>query len=254
MTEELEVVRHDAVLVVTLNRPRRRNAMNGTMARALAAAMDELDADPSLVVGVLTGAGGAFCAGMDLAAFLAGDVPDVPGRGLGGITRTPPQTPLIAAVEGYALAGGLELALACDLIVAAEDATFGLPETTRGLIAGAGGLVRLPRRIPPGVALQYALTGESFGAAEAAGWGLVNAVTPSGSALDKALKLAERIAANGPLAVRVTKEVVTQAPDWPADTLWDRQQELLDHVLASDDAREGAAAFAEKRSPHWTGR
>jgi len=253
MSDELEVSRHGAVLVATLNRPAKRNAMNGAMARALADTMDELDADSELTVGVLTGAGGTFCAGMDLAAFLAGDVPDIPGRGLGGITRTPPETPLIAAVEGYALAGGLELALACDLIVAAEDARFGLPETTHGLIAGAGGLVRLPRRIPAGVALKHALTGESFGAAEAERWGLVNTLTAPGGALDAAIELAERIAANGPLAVRVTKQVVTQAPNWPAETLWDRQQELLDQVLASNDAREGAAAFAERRSPRWTG-
>jgi enoyl-CoA hydratase len=240
--------------VITLNRPAKRNAMDGAMARGLAAAVDTLDADPDLVVGVLTGAGGTFCAGMDLAAFLAGDLPDVPGRGLGGITRTPPATPLIAAVEGYALAGGCELALACDLIVAAEDATFGLPEVTRGLFAGAGGLVRLPRRIPPAIALEHALTGDPLTAEDAARWGLVNRLTPPGGALQGALDLAGRIARNGPLAVRTTKQVVQSAPDWPADELWDRQQALLDEVFASADAREGAQAFAERRAPRWTGR
>ena len=248
------VRREGKILVITLDRPAKRNAMDGAMARGLAAAVDELDADPSLVVGVLTGAGGTFCAGMDLTAFLSGDVPDVPGRGLGGITRTPPATPLIAAVEGYALAGGCELALACDLIVAAEDATFGLPEVTRGLFAGAGGLVRLPSRIPPAIALEHALTGDPLPATEAARWGLVNRLTTPGGALDGALELARRIARNGPLGVRATKHVVQSAPAWPAEEMWDRQQSLLDEVFASDDAREGARAFAERRPPRWTGR
>ncbi len=254
MPETVTVERRGPVSVITLDRPAKRNAMDGAMARGLAAAVDTLDADPDLVVGVLTGAGGTFCAGMDLAAFLAGDLPDVPGRGLGGITRTPPATPLIAAVEGYALAGGCELALACDLIVAAEDATFGLPEVTRGLFAGAGGLVRLPRRIPPAIALEHALTGDPLTAEDAARWGLVNRLTPPGGALQGALDLAARIARNGPLAVRTTKQVVQSAPDWPADELWDRQQALLDEVFASADAREGAQAFAERRAPRWTGR
>jgi enoyl-CoA hydratase len=254
MAETVTVEQQGAVLVITLDRPAKRNAMDGAMARALAAAVDALDADPALVVGVLTGAGGTFCAGMDLAAFLTGDVPEVPGRGFGGITRTPPATPLIAAVEGYALAGGCELALACDLIVAAEDATFGLPEVTRGLFAGAGGLVRLPRRIPAAIALEHALTGDPLPASEAARWGLVNRLTEPGAALAGALELAARIARNGPLAVRTTKHVVQSAPTWPADELWDRQQVLLDQVFTSDDAREGASAFAEKRAPRWTGR
>jgi enoyl-CoA hydratase len=254
MSPTVTVERRDPVLVITLDRPAKRNAMDGAMARGLAAAVDTLDADPDLVVGVLTGTGGTFCAGMDLAAFLAGDLPEVPGRGLGGITRTPPATPLIAAVEGYALAGGCELALACDLIVAAEDATFGLPEVTRGLFAGAGGLIRLPRRIPPAIALEHALTGDPLPAADAARWGLVNRLTPPGGALAGALELAGRIARNGPLAVRATKQVVQSAPGWPAEELWDRQQVLLDEVFASADAREGAQAFAERRAPRWTGR
>jgi enoyl-CoA hydratase len=254
MSETVTVERQGPVLVITLDRPAKRNAMDGAMARGLAAAVDTLDADPALVVGVLTGAGGTFCAGMDLAAFLTGDVPEVPGRGLGGITRTPPATPLIAAVEGYALAGGCELALACDLIVAAEDATFGLPEVSRGLFAGAGGLVRLPRRIPPAIALEHALTGDPLPATEAARWGMVNRLTAPGGALAGALELAGRISRNGPLAVRTTKQVVQSAPDWPAEELWDRQQELLDEVFASADAREGAQAFAERRAPRWSGR
>jgi enoyl-CoA hydratase len=254
MAETVTVERQGAVLVITLDRPAKRNAMDGAMARGLAAAVDDLDADPSLVVGVLTGAGGTFCAGMDLAAFLTGDIPEVPGRGLGGITRMPPATPLIAAVEGYALAGGCELALACDLLVAAEDATFGLPEVTRGLFAGSGGLVRLPRRIPPAIALEHALTGDPLPATEAARWGMVNRLTPAGGALAAALELAARIARNGPLAVRATKQIVQSAPTWPVDELWDRQQSLLDEVFASSDAQEGARAFAERRTPQWTGR
>lgn len=254
MSEPVTRKREGAVLVITLDRPAKRNAMDGAMARGLAAAVDELDADPSLLVGVLTGSGGTFCAGMDLAAFLTGDLPNVPGRGLGGITLTPPTTPLIAAVEGYALAGGCELALACDLIVAAEDATFGLPEVSRGLFAAAGGLVRLPRRIPPAIALEHALTGDPLPATEAARWGLVNRLTAPGGALAGALVLAGRISRNGPLAVRATKEVVQSGPSWPAGELWARQQVLLEEVLASADAQEGARAFAERRVPRWTGR
>lgn len=254
MADEVLIERHGGVLVLTLNRPAKRNAMDGAMARALAAAVDTLDADPSLTVGVLTGAQGSFCTGMDLAAFLTGDIPDVPGRGLGGITRTPPRTPMIAAVEGYAVAGGLELALACDLVVAAEDARFGLPETTRGLVAGAGGLFRLPQRIPRAVAMQYALTGELFTAADAARWGLVNQVTAPGGALAGALDLAARIAANGPLAVAATTRIVREAADWPVGERWERMEEELVAVRQSDDAREGATAFAAKRPPRWSGR
>jgi enoyl-CoA hydratase len=191
---------------------------------------------------------------MDLAAFLSGDIPEVPGRGLGGITRTPPSTPLIAAVEGHALAGGCELALACDLVVAAENASFGLPEVTRGLVAGAGGLVRLPQRIPAGIALEHALTGEPMTAVDAARWGLVNRLTAPGGALVAALTLARRIAANGPLAVRTTKHIMTTAPTWTAGELWDRQQQLLEMIMASADAEEGARAFAQRRPPRWQNR
>lgn len=253
MTDEVLVERDGAVLVITLNRPKVRNAVNGALARAVAAALDELDSDPDLTVGILTGAGGTFSAGMDLKAFLTGDVPDVPGRGFAGIATTPPEKPVIAAVEGYALAGGCEIALACDLIVAGRDAKFGLPETKRALVAGAGGLFRLPQRIPPGIALEYALTGEHFGAEVAHGWGLVNRLTEPGEALAGALALAGQISANGPLAVRATKQIVTGARDWPADERWERQAEFLRTVMTSADAREGATAFAEKREPVWRG-
>ena len=253
MAPEVVVEQRGATLVVTIDRPARRNAVNQSVAQAVAAAMDWLDADPALRVGIITGAGGCFCAGMDLIAFLEGERPEIPGRGFAGITETPPRKPLIAAVEGFALAGGCELALACDLIVAAENASFGLPEVTRGLVAGSGGLVRLPRRIPPAIALEYALTGERMDARTAHGWGLVNRITAPGAALDGALALAENIVKNGPLAVEMTKRIVVESPSWTSDETWSRQAPLVESVLATDDAREGARAFAEKRAPRWSG-
>lgn len=243
--------RDGAVLVITMNRPHVRNAVDGSMARGVAAALDELDGDPAVGVGILTGAAGTFSAGMDLKAFLTGDLPDVPGRGLAGITITPPQKPIIAAVEGYALAGGCEIALACDLIVAARDATFGIPEVRRSLVAAAGGLFRLPQRIPRAIAMEYALTGEHFGADIAHRWGMVNRLTEPGEALAGALELAGRITESGPLAVRATKEIVNS--DWPAEERWERQREIVRPVVTSADAREGATAFAEKRAPVWRG-
>jgi enoyl-CoA hydratase len=250
---EVLTERDGAILVITLNRPKARNAVNGALARGMAAALDELDADATLSVGVLTGAGSSFSAGMDLKAFLTGDDPTVAGRGFAGITLTPPAKPMIAAVEGYALAGGCEIALACDLIVASREARFGLPETTRGLVAGAGGLLRLPQRIPPAIAMEYALTGAHFTAEDAHRWGLVNRLTEPGDALAGALELARAITANGPLAVRATKEIVASAPDWAADERWQRQAEIMRPVMNSADAREGATAFAEKREPVWRG-
>ncbi|MCW2718714.1 MAG: enoyl-CoA hydratase [Pseudonocardia sp.] len=254
LSEEVVLTERDGgVLVITLNRPKVRNAVNGALAHAVAAALDELDGDPALTVGILTGAGGTFCSGMDLKAFLTGDIPEVPGRGLAGITTTPPDKPVIAAVEGYALAGGCEIALACDLIVASREAKFGLPETKRALVAGAGGLFRLPQRIPRAIAMEYALTGEHFSAEDAHSWGLVNRLTEPGEALVGALELARKITENGPLAVRATKQIVAHGADWPADERWARQGELLKPVMTSQDAREGATAFAEKRAPVWTG-
>jgi len=237
-----------------MNRPEARNAANGALARGIAAALDELDADPGLSVAILTGAGGTFCAGMDLKAFATGDLPMIEGRGFAGIAMAPPSKPIIAAVEGYAVAGGFEIALACDLIVAASDARFGLPETKRGLVAGGGGLLRLPHRMPAALALEYALTGEHFGAEDAARWGLVNHVSDHGGALNAAITLARRISANGPLAVRATKQVFTSAAAWSEDEKWERQQEILDPVFRSADAGEGARAFAEKRNPVWRGK
>lgn len=243
-----------ATLVIEINRPAQRNAVTREVSLAIAAAVDRLDAGTALRVGIVTGRGGSFCAGMDLKAFVAGERPELEGRGFGGLTEAPPKKPLIAAVEGCALAGGCELALACDLIVAAEDAWFGLPEVTRGLVAGSGGLVRLPRQIPKTIALEYALTGARMDAATAHRWGLVNRVTSTGGALAGALELAAQITANAPLSTLMTKRIIQESAHWPEDEIWERQRPLAEAVLASDDAQEGARAFAEKRVPAWKGR
>lgn len=242
------------VAVVTINRPAARNAVNEAVASGMAAALDEFDARPDIQVIVLTGAGGTFCAGMDLKGFLAGENPAVGGRGFGGIVARPPATPVIAAVEGYALAGGFEIALACDLIVASEEATFGLPEVTRGLVAAAGGLLRLPRRIPYHLAMEIALTGERVSAARLQQAGLITRLVPAGQALDQARQLAVRIAENAPLALEATKRIVVESADWPSADAFARQDEITAPVFASADATEGAAAFAEKRPPVWRGK
>ena len=242
------------VLVVTIERPEARNAINLAVAEGIAAAMDRLDEDDGLRAGILTGAGGTFSAGMDLKAFVAGERPYVRDRGFAGVTQRPPRKPVIAAVEGWALAGGFEVALACDVIVAASDARFGIPEVKRGLVAAAGGLLRLPRRIPYHLAMELALTGEPIGAERAAQVGIVSRLTEPGRALDGARELAALIAGNGPLAVIASKRIVTQAQDWTEAEGWERQNEIAGPVSASDDAREGATAFAEKREPVWRGR
>jgi enoyl-CoA hydratase len=251
MDDDVVLERRERLLIVTLNRPSVRNAVDRATSEAVAAAMDVLDSDATLAVGILTGAGGTFCAGMDLKAFLRGERPEARGRGFGGLTEAPPHKPLVAAVEGWALAGGLELALACDLVVAATDARFGLPEVSRGLIAGSGGLLRLPERIPRQIAMEYALTGDPMTAADAHRWGLVNRLTEPGCALREAVILARRIAANAPLAVRTTKWMIEEGPRWAREERWGRQRAALEEVLSSDDAREGAAAFAERRAPRW---
>ncbi|MDV3126567.1 crotonase/enoyl-CoA hydratase family protein [Mycobacterium sp. 21AC1] len=252
MSEVVLRERRGRTLIITINRPEARNAFNLAVCQGLADAVDELDDSPELSVAILTGAGGTFCAGMDLKAFAAGEVPHVPGRGI-GFTEKPPRKPLIAAVEGYALAGGSELVLATDLIVASKVAKFGIPEVKRGLVAAGGGLLRLPKRIPYQKALELALTGDNFTAEEAAAWGFVNKLTEPGEALDGAIELAERITANGPLAVAVTKEIIVKSAEWSEDEMWKKQGELITPVFMSNDAKEGAIAFAEKRAPNWTG-
>ena len=249
---EVLVEQRDRILIITINRPKAKNAVNAAVSRGLADAMDRLDGDAGLSVGVLTGAGGTFCAGMDLKAFARGEVPIVEGRGM-GFTERPPVKPLIAAVEGYALAGGTELALATDLIVASTDAAFGIPEVKRGLVAGGGGLLRLPERIPPAIAMELALTGENLSAERAHELGMVNALAEPGSALDGAIALAEKIAANGPLAVAATKRIIVESRGWTLGSRWAEQSKILGPVFVSNDAKEGAIAFAEKRTPNWTG-
>jgi len=253
MADEVLVDVADGIMVVTLNRPEAKNAANKALAEGVAAAMDRLDSDDDIRVAILTGAGGTFCAGMDLKAFLSGETPMVEGRGFAGLTEKAPRKPLIAAVEGYALAGGLELAIACDLIVTADNAKFGIPETKRGLAAAAGGLMRLPRQIPQRIAMEMALTGDFIDAERAAALGLVNEVVPAGTALEAAKGLAARIVANGPLAVAVSKQVIVESADWSADEMWQKQGELVTPVFSSEDAIEGSAAFAEKRAPNWKG-
>ena len=248
------VERRGAVLVMTLNRPAQRNAVNRAVSLGVAAALDALDSDGDLRVGIVTGAGGSFCSGMDLKAFVDGERPELEGRGFAGVTEAPPDKPLIAAVEGFALAGGCELALACDLIVAGDSAVFGLPEAARGLVAGSGGLVRLRDRIPPAIALEYALTAARMDAATAHRWGLVNRLVPTGGALDAAIRLADQIAANAPLSVMASKAIMAASPDWPLAERWERQRSMVESVLASEDAQEGARAFAKKRTPRWSGR
>ncbi|MFY7064295.1 crotonase/enoyl-CoA hydratase family protein [Nocardiopsis changdeensis] len=253
MSDEVLYTAEDGVAVITINRPQAKNAVNAAVARGIAEALDDLDARKDLTVGIITGAGGTFCAGMDLKAFMKGEVPLVEGRGFGGFAEAPPKKPLIAAVEGYALAGGFEAVLACDLVVAARDAKFGIPEAKRGLVAGAGGLLRLQHRIPRNLAMEFALTGDFVDAPRLAELGLVNRVTEQGGALEGAKELAARVAANGPLAVRVSKQIITESDDWSTSEMWEKQNELAGPVFVSQDAMEGAAAFAEKRAPVWKG-
>ena len=254
MSDEVLVERRGAVQVITINRPQAKNALNQAVSEAVAAAVDELDAADDLWAGVLTGAGGSFCAGMDLKGFLRGERPGIPGRGLCGITQTPPRKPLIAAVEGWALAGGFELLLACDLVVASSTAKFGVPEVKRSLVAAAGGAILLPRRIPYAVALEMLLTGDPIDAERAVAVGLVNRLTEEGGALAAAVELAGKIAGNGPLAVAATKQLARSSADWTLEQAWQEQGRQIAAVFDSEDAKEGATAFAEKRAPQWKGR
>jgi enoyl-CoA hydratase/carnithine racemase len=254
VSDEVLLERRGRVLLITLNRPEARNAVNLAVSEGIARALDSLDADGDLSVGVLAGAGKGFSAGMDLKAFATGERPHVEGRGFAGITRRAADKPLIAAIEGFAVAGGLEVALSCDLIVAARDARLGIAEVKRGLVAAGGALFRLSKRIPYHAAMELALTGEFIDGQRAYELGLVNRVTEPGSALGAALELAEGIAQNAPLALAASKKIVSQAPGWTEAEAWQRQDEIAGPVFTSEDAREGAVAFAEKRPPEWKGR
>ena len=251
MSEVLTEV-SDGILIVTINRPEAKNAMNKAAAEGISAAMDRLEAEDDLRVAILTGAGGTFCSGMDLKGFLRGERPSIEGRGFGGLSQWTPKKPIIAAVDGYALAGGMELALSCDLIVASASAKFGIPEAKRGLAAAAGGLIKLPRQIPPRIAMELALTGDFMDARRAYELGFVNRVV-DGPSLEGAKELARRIVENGPQAIVKSKEVVRNSFHWSDEEMWDKQNEVLGNLFMTNDAREGATAFAEKRKPNWTG-
>ena len=254
MADELLRERRGHVELLTLNRPEARNAMNRATAIQLSEALDEIENDDDVWVVVLTGAGDkAFCAGMDLKGFAAGEFPAT-DKGFGGLTQRDFPKPLIAAVNGSALAGGLELMLSCDMVVAADHAKFGIPEASRGLVAGAGGLIRLPKRIPIAIAYELALTADPIDAQRAYELGLVNRVVPSEEVLPAAIALAERIAKNAPLAVRVSKSVMKQAMELNEPEAWVVNNSAFGSIGRSSDAMEGAIAFAEKRQPNWQGK
>jgi enoyl-CoA hydratase len=246
--------RRERILLITINRPDQRNAVNAAVARGIADALDELDGDDELALGVLTGAGKGFCAGMDLKAFVTGERPYADDRGFAGITQRAAVKPLIAAVEGFAVAGGLEVALSCDLIVASRGAKLGVPEVKRSLVAAGGALLRLPRVLPRNVAMELVLTGDPITAERGYELGLVNRLVEPGEAVEGAFALAEQITPNAPLALAASKRILTEVVDWPDSEFWQRQGEIVGPVMTSEDAREGSTAFAEKRAPVWKGR
>jgi len=246
--------RRGNVLLITLNRPEVRNAVNAALAAGLAGAMDELDDDDGLSVGVLTGGGGFFSAGMDLGAFVKGESAWFGDRGFAGITQRGARKPLIAAIEGFAVAGGMEIALSCDLIVAARGAKLGIPEVKRSLVAAGGALLRMPRRMPYHIVMELALTGEVQPAERFHDFGLVNRVVEPGSAVEVALELAGTLAKNAPLALMASKQILQEQFDWSSAEMWEKQGAISGPVFASEDAKEGSAAFKEKRDPVWKGR
>ncbi|AEG50851.1 Enoyl-CoA hydratase/isomerase [Sphingobium chlorophenolicum L-1] len=250
---EVEFLVQDNVAIVTINRPGARNAINLNVAQEIEAALERIESDPDIRVGIVTGAGGNFCAGMDLKGFLKGERPRTAKGGFAGITKAKLKKPMIAAIEGYALAGGFEIALACDLIVVGEGAKVGVPEVKRGLVANAGGLLRLPRQLPERIAAEMVLTGDLYSVRDLAVYGLFNRVVPDGQALAEAQALAGKIAANGPLALAASKHVLRASRLWAEDEMFAQQDAITLPVFDSADAREGAAAFAEKRAPVWRG-
>jgi enoyl-CoA hydratase len=253
-SEPVLAERRGNVLLITINRPEVRNAVNGAVAEGIAGALDELDGDESLSVGVLTGAGGFFCAGMDLGAFVKGESPWFGDRGFAGIAQRAAKKPLIAAIEGFAVAGGMEIALACDLIVAAKGAKMGIPEAKRSLVAAGGALLRLPQRMPYHVVMELALTGDPMPAERFHEFGVVNRLAAPGTAVDVAIELAEKLAKSGPLAVIASKRILQEQYDWSSAEMWEKQGAISGPVFASEDSREGANAFKEKREPVWKGR
>jgi enoyl-CoA hydratase/carnithine racemase len=245
------------IALVTINRPEARNAVNSAVSAAMESIVERIEADPNLWAVVLTGAGPhAFCAGADLKEVSAGRSNTLAGskNGFGGFVRAQRTKLWIAAAQGHALAGGLEILLACDMAVAAETATFGLPEVKRSLVAGAGGVFRLPRALPKAIALQMIATGEPISAATAAHHGLVNAVVPAGQVRDVALDLARRVTANAPIAVRESLAIARQAAELDEETLWTMSRAASDRMRQTEDFKEGPRAFVEKRAPRWVGR
>jgi enoyl-CoA hydratase len=253
-SEAVLIERRGNVLLITINRPEVRNAVNAAVAAGIAGALEELDGDEDLSVGILTGAGGFFCAGMDLGAFVKGESPWFGDRGFAGIAQRASRKPLIAAIEGFAVAGGMEIALACDLIVAAEGAKLGIPEAKRSLVAAGGALLRLPRRMPYHVVMELALTGDPLPAERFHEFGVVNRLAKPGDAIDAALELAASVAKNAPLALIASKQILQQQFDWSSAEMWEKQGAISGPVFASEDSKEGAAAFKEKRDPVWKGR
>ena len=254
MTDKIKTERSGHLLVITINRPEARNAFDRETGEGMSAAMDLLDEDDSLFVGVITGAGGTFCAGADLKAVARGERAGTEKRGGFGLFRKPANKPLIAAVEGYAVGGGLELCLSCDLIVAAHNAKLGLPEVRNGVVAVGGGLFRLPKRMPYHLAMELALTGDIRPVEFFHRHGLINRLVEPGSALDEAKKLAESLIVSSPLAMAASKAIMSRAHDWTDDDGWAQQMALCSKALQSEDRKEGLKAFAEKRKPNWTGR
>ena len=250
MANEVITEKRGRVMLITLNRPEAKNSVNSALAQALVAAMKDLDSDDDLTAGVLTGADGGFSAGMDLKAFLT----DGPPEGFNEFLTDACKKPLIAAVEGFALAGGLEIALSCDLIVAAKGVRMGIPEVNKGLFAAGGGLIRLPSRVPYAIAMEMALTSDPIAAEQAFEWGLVSRLAEPGQAVHVALELANRIAENAPLAVSASKQIIRATRGVSEEAAWSLQGGFMRTVFSSEDAKEGPRAFAEKRSPQWKGR
>lgn len=242
------------ILLIRINRPEARNAFDGAAAREMEAALDRLDATPELFAGIIYGEGGNFSAGADLKAIARGEACGTERRGGFGIFKKSSNKPLFAAVEGFAVGGGMELCLACDLVIAAQTARFGLPEVRHNTVAIGGGVLRLQRRIPHHIAMEMALTGEPREAAFLERWGLVNRLCPEGTALETALEWARKILRGGPMALSATKEIISASPYWGEQESWDKQAEIMQRVLESEDLKEGLAAFAEKRKPVWRGR
>lgn len=245
----------DGVGIITLNRPEARNAVNGDVARGIEEALDAFEADGAVRAIVLTGTGEVFSAGADLKAAMSDpQAMETDRGGFAGIVKRKLTTTTIAAVNGPALGGGFEIALSCDLVVAAEQAVFGLPEVKRGLIAGAGGLFRVGQRLPRAIALELVMTGDPIDAARAQQAGLVNRVVPTGQEVGGAIELAHRVTINGPVAVRLSRDLVVDAPVLTEEQGWERTQQAVTEVLESEDFREGIQAFLEKREPRWSGR